>query len=86
MIEEDLQSNMKRPMFKKFSKSTKYYLLCGGLAVILIIGLLILYAYLTGFDIAAMFVSKYAFIAYGAILIYIAVGIPLIVKDKIGRM
>ena len=77
---------MKNPTSKKISKSTKYYLIYGIISVILIIGLLLLYAYLTGFDIAACFTSKYAYITYGALAIYLTIGLTLIVKDKIGRM
>jgi hypothetical protein len=71
---------------KKINKSIKYYMLCGGVAVLIILGLLLLYAYLTHTDIIAWLSSKYAFITYGAILIYLTIGIILIVRDKIRNM
>ena len=77
---------MKNSTSKKISKSTKYYLIYGILSVILIVGLLLLYAHLTGFDIAACFTSKYAYITYGALAIYLTIGISLIVRDIIRRM
>ena len=86
MEQEALASNMKNPTPKRISKSTIYYLICGGSAVLLIITLLLLYAAVAHIDLAAWFHSKYAFIAYGAILIYVTVGIILYVKDKIKRL
>ena len=78
---------MKNPTSKKkMNKSTKYYLICGGAAVLLILGLLLLYAKLEHIDILAWFKSKYAFLMYGALLIYLTVGIILIIKDKIKGM
>jgi len=77
---------MKHPTSKKINKSIKYYLICGGASALLIIGLLLLYAWLEKVDIAAWFSSKYALITYGVLLIYITVGIILIVRDKIRRM
>lgn len=77
---------MKSPTPKKINKSTKYYLICGGAAVILILGLLLAYALITHMDILGWFSSKYAFIVYGAILIYATVGIILLINDKIRSM
>ena len=77
---------MKSPTSKKLNKSTIYYIICGGAAVALIIGLLLMYAAIEHIDILAWFGSKYAFIMYGAILIYLTVGVILIVKDKIRSM
>lgn len=78
---------MKEPTPKsKISKSTKYYLLCGGASVIIIFLLLLLYAYLAHINILAWFKSKYAFIMYGAILIYATVGLILIIRDRIGKL
>jgi hypothetical protein len=86
MEQEALASNMKNPTSKKINKSTKYYLICGGAAVLLIVSLLLMYAWLTHVDILAWFSTKYAFIMYGAILIYLTIGVILIVKDKIRSM
>ena len=83
---EALVSNMKNPTSKKINKSTKYYLICGGASVLLIITLILIYAWLANVDILAWFSTKYAFIIYGAILIYLTVGLILIVKDKIRSM
>jgi hypothetical protein len=79
-------SDMRNPASKKVSKSTKYYLICGGASALLIISLLLLYAWIVHADILAWFGTKYAFLAYGAILIYLTVGLIMIVKDKIRGM
>jgi hypothetical protein len=77
---------MKNPTSKKISKSTIYYLICGGAALILIVGLLLLYALVAHIDILAWFSTKYAFLIYGAIIIYAVVGLILFLKDIIGRL
>lgn len=77
---------MKNPTSKKLNKSTIYYIICGAVAVFLIIGMLLMYAAIEKIDILAWFGSKYAFIMYGAILIYLTVGVILIIKDKIRSM
>ena len=77
---------MKNPTPRKLNKSTKYYFLCGGASVLLIILLLLIYAWITHINILAWFKSKYAFIMYGAILIYATIGLILIVHDKIRNM
>jgi hypothetical protein len=77
---------MKNPTSKKINKSTKNYLICGGLAVTLIITLLLIYAWIAKVDILACLNTKYAWLAYGAIFIYATIGLTLIVRDKIRRM
>ena len=77
----------KKPTLKKpINKSTKYYLICGGASVLFILILLYLYALITKLDILAWLTSRYAFFIYGAIIIYLTIGIILIVKDKIKEM
>ena len=77
---------MARPTFKKLSKSTKYYILCGFLAILLIISLLLLWAWIGKVDILAWLTSKYAFLIYGALIIYITIGVILYVRDVIKEL
>ena len=77
---------MKKPTSKKINKSTKNYLICGGIAVLLILSLLLIYAWIAKIDVLACLNTKYAWLAYGAIFIYATIGLTLIVRDKIRRM
>lgn len=81
---------MKNPTSKKkfkLSKSTKYYLICGGAVLILIVILLLIYALLAHINILAWFGTKWACLfLYGPALIYGTVGLILFIKDKIARM
>lgn len=77
---------MKNLRQKKLNKSTKYYIICGGIAVVIILALLLIYAFVTKINILEWLCSKYAFLIYGAILIYVTIGIILFIKDKIRNL
>ena len=71
---------------KKVNKSLLYYGICGGAVFLIVITLLLIYAFIEKVDILAWFGTKYAFLMYGAILIYLTIGVILVIRDRIRRM
>lgn len=71
---------------KKIDKSLLYYMICGGAVLLLILTMFLIYAWIMKIDILAWFTSKTAYLVYGAIAIYLTIGIIMFINGKIKRM
>lgn len=71
---------------KKLSKSTIWYLISGGIGVIVIAIILAIYCIVAQINVIEWLGSKWAMIAYAVIGVYIVIGIILLLKDFRERM
>lgn len=71
---------------KKLSKSTIWYLISGGIGVIVIAIILAIYCIVAQINVFEWLCSKWAMMVYAVLGVYIIVGLILLLKDIRERM